>query len=353
MVVPAAVAIGLQFVWAVPFIAPSAVAGPTAAATAPSATTLATAPAAEAPAPPARGSKAARQAVGCMIGPERVAEIGTPVTGVIDSLPVERGDAVRKGQVLAVLAQDVEQAGVRAARTRSSIDADIHAAEANLVLTRERHARMAGLVGEGFVARQAVDQALAERDVAAQKLAQARAMKKVQEQELGVVQAQLGQRTLRSPFDGVVAERYANPGERVEDKPLLRVAMVNPLRVELVMPATRWGSVKRGDEIGVLPELPAAASMLARVTHVDKILDPASNTFRVRLSLPNPQHKVPAGARCKVDVPGQDQPATPAAPPSAALRPAAAGASGGVSPVVLRPAALDRALPAPRLKFSI
>jgi multidrug efflux pump subunit AcrA (membrane-fusion protein) len=41
--------------------------------------------------------------------------------------------------------------------------------------------------------------------------------------------------------------------------------------------------------------------MPARVTHVDKIIDAASNTFRVRLSLPNPGNRLPAGARCKVD----------------------------------------------------
>jgi multidrug efflux pump subunit AcrA (membrane-fusion protein) len=36
----------------------------------------------------------------------------------------------------------------------------------------------------------------------------------------------------------------------------------------------------------------------AQVTHVDRVIDAASNTFRVRLSLPNPQQRLPAGARC-------------------------------------------------------
>jgi len=338
MILPAAVAIGLQFLWAVPMVAQSATGSSADPASAQAGGTAGGAGFGGSPA--ARGP---RQAIGCMIGPERLADIGTPVTGVISDVQVERGDTVRKGQVLVVLDHEVEQAGVQAAKARSAIDADIHAAEANLVLARQRYDRLVSLDGSGSVPTQSVEQALAERDVAAQKLAQARAQKQVQAHELGIVRAQLGQRTLRSPFNGVVAERFANPGERVEDKPLLRVAQLDPLRVELVMPAARWGSLARGDKLGVLPDLPGASTVLARVSHVDRMLDPASNTFRVRLSLPNPGHKLPAGARCKVDAPAPEVPPLP---------PAASASSAAITPVALRPAAL-RPAGLPRLKFTI
>jgi RND family efflux transporter MFP subunit len=280
--------------------------------------------------------------VGCLIGPERVADIGTAVTGVVAKMLVDRGDDIRKGAPLIVLESEIEQAGLKAAKARSAIDADVRAAEANLELASQKYKRAASLVDEGFVTPQAVEQARAERDVAVQKLAQARGQRVVQEQELGVVRAQLGQRTLYAPFDGVVAERFVNAGERAEDKPLLRVAMLDPLRVELVMPASRWGSVRSGEHIGVLPELPGASTLLARVTHVDRIIDAASNTFRVRLSLPNPGHRVPAGARCKVDGPGDSaaasgKPATGAAPamvPAAVRSQAPARGSQGLKPTV-------------------
>jgi len=253
---------------------------------------------------PALASAAARNArplVGCLIGPERVADIGTPVVGVVSKVKVDRGDAVDKGDALVLLSSGVEAAGVDAARSRASIDAEIRAAEANAQLANQRHTRTANLVSEGFVAAQAAEQTRAERDVALQKLAQARGQQTVQRRELGQVQAQLAQRTLRSPFRGVVIERFVNPGERVDDKPLLRLAQLDPLRVELVLPANRWGSVAAGDRVGVTPELPGAVPLTARVTHIDKVIDASSNTFRVRLALPNPDDKVPAGARCKVD----------------------------------------------------
>lgn len=269
-------------------------------------------------------------AVGCLIGPERVADIGSPVTAVVTSVHVDRGDLVRRNQPLIVLDGSVEQAGLQAARARAAIEADIGAAEATLALTRQKHERMEGLVGEGFVAKQAVEQSRAERDVAEQKLAQARAQLTVQRREISVVQAQLGLRTLRSPFDGVVVERFTNAGERAEDKPLLRVAKLDPLRVELVLPASRWGSVAKGDALPIVPELPGAVAVSAKVTHIDRMLDAASNTFRVRLALPNPGNRLPGGARCRLEGPADGaagEPAARSAPaqamPTATTRPAA------------------------------
>ena len=55
--------------------------------------------------------------------------------------------------------------------------------------------------------------------------------------------------------------------------------------------------------MSVLPELAGVSAVSARVTHVDRVIDVASNTFRVRLSLPNPGQALPAGARCKVQLP--------------------------------------------------
>lgn len=264
--------------------------------------TLPVSPAASAPAP--ASPRAAKPTLGCLISPERVADVGSPVVGVVSEIPVDNGTLVQAGQPLVVLRSDVEQAGLHAAQARSAIEADVYAAKANLMLAHQRHARAVELLGEGFVSAQAVEQARTERDVADQKLQQARGQQEVSQQELRVVQAQLGQRTVRSPFRGVVVERFVNAGERVEDKPLLRLAMLDPLRVEIVMPASRWGSVAVNHTLSVVPELPGAVSMPARVTHVDKIIDAASNTFRVRLALPNPGNRLPAGARCKVDEPG-------------------------------------------------
>ncbi len=275
---------------------------------------------------------AARPSVGCLIGPEAVADIGSPVTALVAMVAVDRGDSVRAGQILIRLESEVERNSLEAAQSRASMDADILAAEANMALARQRHARAVELVSQGFTSAQTLEQAKAEREVAEQKLRQARSQKAVNTHELGLVKAQLNQRTLKSPFNGVVVERFVSPGERAEDKPLLRLAMLNPLRVELVMPATRWGSVTVGDKMPIVPELPAASAVTAQVTHIDKIIDAGSNTFRVRLSLPNPGNHLPAGARCRLD--GADG-SVATAPTGDSARPAAAAGQPSQAPVPL------------------
>ena len=50
----------------------------------------------------------------------------------------------------------------------------------------------------------------------------------------------------------------------------------------------------------VLPSAPVGGSHIARVDVVDPVIDPGSNTFRVRLILPNPANAIPAGLRCLV-----------------------------------------------------
>lgn len=257
-------------------------------------------------APPAPSAPSARTAkpAGCLIEPSQVAEVGSAVTGVLDTIDVQLGDTVSSGQVLAVLRGDVERANAGVAAARSQVDADVRAAAANVELARQKVVRARQLVGQNFISQQALDQAQAEAEVAEQKLNQARAQQKISWREWSAAQAQLGQRTLRSPLDGIVVERYANPGERVEDRPVLRVATIDPLRVELMVPVAQYGSLAIGDSVTVRTELPNTPPLAATVQYVDKVVDAASNSFRVRLALPNPAHRIPAGLRCKAELPG-------------------------------------------------
>lgn len=242
------------------------------------------------------------QPLGCLIEPLRVSEVGSPVIGVIESTLVERGDAVRAGQPLASLRADVERQSVAVAASKAQATGELKAAEANADLARQKLARAVDLSNQQFISSQALEQAKAEAAVAENRLAQAREQRNVFAREHELSLAQLGLRTIRSPISGIVVERYLSAGERVEEKAMFRVAVVHPLRVEVVLPATAYATVRQGMELTVTPEFPGASPRAARVTLVDKLIDGASNTFRIRLELPNPDHKLPAGLRCKVDL---------------------------------------------------
>jgi membrane fusion protein, heavy metal efflux system len=237
----------------------------------------------------------------CLIQPYQEADIGSQVIGVLDRVMVERGDFVLKGQAVAQLSSEVERAHLATAKVRAEANADLNAAASNHEFTRKKKLRTDDLYKKNFVSQQAADQARTEDQLADMKLRQAQEQQRVAQQEYSLAHAQLAQRTIRSSLTGVVVERYLSDGERVEQKPVVKVATIDPLRVEVIVPAAYFSKIKSGASATVKPEVSDAEPRTAKVTVVDRVIDAASNSFRVRLELPNPNYQLPPGLRCKVD----------------------------------------------------
>ena len=100
----------------------------------------------------------------------------------------------------------------------------------------------------------------------------------------------------------MIVERHASLGERIEDKSMFRVARLDLLRVEIVVPAAMFGTIIKGMVARVTPTLPNAEPLDAEIVLIDHFIDSASNTFRVRAALPNADGKVPPGSRCTVEL---------------------------------------------------
>ncbi len=234
----------------------------------------------------------------CLIEASSEVEIGSPVTGVIGSIEVERSDEVSKGQIVARLKSAVELRSVDLAALRASDDAEIAAASAAMEHAKREKERAVTLYQKQLVSRQFLDKAVTEYTLAAQKLEQARANRSQAKKELQLARAQLQQRTIRSPIDGIVTERYMSPGQRVQDAPIMKIVAIDPLKVDVVVPATYFSQLTRGQTMQIKPELAGLAEQTASISIIDRYIDAASNTFRVTLELPNPEKRIPPGARC-------------------------------------------------------
>jgi hypothetical protein len=79
----------------------------------------------------------------------------------------------------------------------------------------------------------------------------------------------------------------------------MQLLQVDPLNVELVLPVSQFGKIRHGQRAQVLPEEPVGGKYVAQVEVVDQVLDAASGTFGVRLRLPNPGNRIPAGVKCR------------------------------------------------------
>jgi RND family efflux transporter MFP subunit len=289
--------------------------------------------------------------MGCLIQPFQEAEVGAQVVGIIDRVMVERGDLVKKGQPVALLNSDVERAAMAAAKLRAEATAELQAAASNHDFAQKKKVRTTDLYRQNFVSQQVRDQASTEADVAEMRLKQAREQMRQAQQEYTLAQAQLAQRTIRSPFTGVVVERYLHEGERVEEKPIVKVATVDPLRVEVIVPATYFNKIKQGMSASVKPEMADVELRTGKVVVVDRVIDAASNSFRVRLELPNPENELPPGLRCKVEFDGLAAPAQNAA--AKPLPPAAPAPGDATRPTSLKPVGINTPKGAERQKQSV
>lgn len=78
------------------------------------------------------------------------------------------------------------------------------------------------------------------------------------------------------------------------------MAELHPLKVQIIVPVEHFGAIRQGMEARVTPLYPAAVEQVARVTVVDRVVDAASNTFRVQLEFPNEDYAIPGGVRCVI-----------------------------------------------------
>ena len=87
-------------------------------------------------------------------------------------------------------------------------------------------------------------------------------------------------------------------GESVSDRTIMKLAKVDPLKVELIAPTEYFGLIKKGMKVEIYPEQPSNQIFTATVTIVDQLIDPASGSFTVRMLLPNPEDKLVGGVNC-------------------------------------------------------
>jgi len=236
-----------------------------------------------------------------IIEPSQVVEIsGGVLTGVLENIFVDRGDFVEKGQLLAILDSRLDQANLNLARARVDLVATL---EANLT-SRNYFAtafdRAEDLFEEGVISRDLRDRAEEEALLAESRWRVEQESHTLWRYELERAIAAIEMRQIISPVSGVVIQRLIDPGEFVGQATLLSIAKIDPLYVEVVAPVELYGAIVPGTPATVLIGEPIGGSYEAEVTIVDRVLDAASNTFGIRIELPNPGGAIPAGLRARV-----------------------------------------------------
>ncbi len=106
--------------------------------------------------------------------------------------------------------------------------------------------------------------------------------------------------SITSRTDGIIAERYVDPGASVgPGDSLVRVTALTPLRVEVVLPEEMLAELRRSTEAVV--EVPSANRTLRLPVKLGPVVvDPASGTFLLQIEVPNDDERLTPGVSCRI-----------------------------------------------------
>lgn len=171
------------------------------------------------------------------IEPLRQVSVGPDVSGRIVAVHVDYNDAVTEGQVLVEIDSLPFQARRAEARARvQAARAGLRQARATLADAERRAARLERLSGTGAIAEQDVDTARTAVLQAEASVSSARAQIALAQASLASTETELERTSVRSPVDGVVLVRAAEPGQAVAasfQPPILFIIAEDLTRMEL------------------------------------------------------------------------------------------------------------------------
>ena len=229
---------------------------------------------------------------------DRQSEVAANVSGRIQSAPIERGQQVRQGQVLAIV--DSRSLGF----TASAAAAQSRAAETQEKLAKADCDRADGLYEKGAVSKAEYERLKSACSSQAFTATAAQA-------NADLAAKQLGDSTIRAPFDGVIGERYINTGEYVQ--PQTKVASVfriNPVRIQISVPETATPLVKQNATLAVQVAAWGDKEFPATVKYVAPALRPQTRDLLVEAVAPNTDGALRPGmfATVRLLVGEEDQP---------------------------------------------
>ena len=202
------------------------------------------------------GAALARYPGTVVVPPAQQRVVAAPLPAMVESLRVSVGDSVRAGQVLAVL---------RSAQAQE-LQHDAHVSHTQAALASSTLARDEQLYKEGLIPLARLEASRVQAELAAEHREERETMLT---QAGGAAKAPSGMLTLTAPMAGIVLERLVVVGQRVDmAAPLLRIARLTPLWVELQVPSPALAGVRVGGAV-TLTGHPARGRVLALAPTVD------------------------------------------------------------------------------------
>ncbi len=241
--------------------------------------------------------------------PYRDIDIAGSEMGTLAYLNVREGDYVTAGQVLAGLDESVLRAALEAARTSMEATGRLTSAETELAMQRERLMKIRQLLSRRHASEEELARAEAQVKISESQVLAVREELSVKAAEYARIEAQLNQKRILTPIDGIVTKTFKDVGEFVSasDPVVARIVQLDQLMAEFSVPQRAAANLQR-DQVVVLAIGASRYKVDGVVEFVSPVTDAQSNTVRVRIRIDNPTGQLHSGDSCWLTIDGSGDP---------------------------------------------
>lgn len=208
---------------------------------------------------------------------------------IIQTIFVERGDYVRKGDTIAIIEQDTIKAQLAEARAAlDSARANLKVIEANLKVIEKDRVRMESLYKEKAIARQKLDHIESQYTATCE----ARELAKAEIRRAEAVFRQLKilyrDHKVYAPVSGYVSARYVDPGAMAAaGRPLLRISREDELKIVTSVTEKDFSHIRKGMKAEIKVDAYPERIFYGKISLINPTIDPITRTGEIEIRIPN------------------------------------------------------------------
>lgn len=225
--------------------------------------------------------------------------VASTENGVVEAVSVREGDQVRAGDPLAELNHGVLLQSKRQAVARAKSTAKRDAAKSRFHLVMAQKQTLEGLIAEGHVNQYELQQKTTEYNNAVAEYREAEDELVMNRIEVDRIEAQIQERIIKSPINGVVVKIHKQPGEHVSNNEpqYATVVRIDKLKAKFYLKADVLNRTRVGEMVNVYVG-EDRRKMKASVAYVSPVIDPDSGTGRIEVEINNENQKLQSGTVC-------------------------------------------------------
>ncbi|MEM7478917.1 MAG: efflux RND transporter periplasmic adaptor subunit [Planctomycetota bacterium] len=254
------------------------------------------------------GGIAIAQDVSSFTEPHKRLRISSTATAKIESIHVQEGQRVVKGQLLAELDCRVLQAALSVAIEKSKAMGNLKSAKAEHDYESRRLSQLETLKERGHAGQEEIERAKQTLELAAAALETANDSLRILRLEQMRIEQQIEQLKIYAPIDGVITAIEKDEGELITpyESEFAEIVQVDNLRAEFAVPVSYISGYQTNSEVSLrFDSIPLPVAGI--VEFVSPITEAQTNTVRVKIRIPNPQGIYRAGTPCKLEIRDPEQ----------------------------------------------